>query len=403
MKVAVVASGHIPSRWAHSINTVKHAQAFFELGYNVELITVLRWIDDQNKKKVKNFQEWYGVNSFGLSEFKDKTLFYYDEFPFFGKILRSIDGISRGWFGDIFHPEKRISQYLEKERFDLCYSRSYRVMLYNMQKGIPTILETHNPHPEKNNFLKQLLKCSTLDSFLGISTIHSLLKQRLVKMGFPQQKICVCEDAVDYKLFAKFHQKPLFEIRKNLNLLLDRTIVGYVGHLYKGRGIEDVIKLAELMPDVYFLFVGGNPKDVEYYTHLSAKDNLCNVCFMGHVPASKVPVFCAAFDALIMPYTRQTPTWEHMSPIKMFEFLAAGKPIIATDLPSIKKVLKDGENGFLVKEGDVNAMMKAVRTAQEADVKEKIFKKNTKLAQEFTYQKRCENIINSLAFSKATS
>ena len=81
-KIAIVCSGHVPSQFAHSINTVKHANAFFELGYNVELLTVQRFYEKKNLKKINIFS-FYGIKKLKIKFFKDQSIFYYQDIPFF--------------------------------------------------------------------------------------------------------------------------------------------------------------------------------------------------------------------------------------------------------------------------------------------------------------------------------
>ena len=62
MKIAIASNGHIPSQWAHSINTVKHANAFLKLGHEIELLSVKRFEEDQLLKKNLNIYNWYGFD-----------------------------------------------------------------------------------------------------------------------------------------------------------------------------------------------------------------------------------------------------------------------------------------------------------------------------------------------------
>jgi len=62
IKIAVISSGHIPSQWAHSINTMKMANAFSKLGHNVEVLTVERYLERKNKQRIKDIYKFYGIS-----------------------------------------------------------------------------------------------------------------------------------------------------------------------------------------------------------------------------------------------------------------------------------------------------------------------------------------------------
>ena len=81
------------------------------------------------------------------------------------------------------------------------------------------------------------------------------------------------------------------------------------------------------------MIIGGTDEDVLYYKSINKSSN---VIFTGHIANSLIPNYAIMSDILLMPYTKDTPTWRHMSPMKMFEYIATGNPIIATDLPVIK-------------------------------------------------------------------
>jgi glycosyltransferase involved in cell wall biosynthesis len=136
-----------------------------------------------------------------------------------------------------------------------------------------------------------------------------------------------------------------------------RASCGYFGHLYPGRGIELIEAMAAQRPQCLFLIYGGNDTDV------AARHAACtspNVRYMGHVPHPVALQAMTAVDVLLMPYQHSvsigiaghdTARW--MSPMKMFEYLATGVPVISSDLPVLREVLRDGENCLLAPPTDV--------------------------------------------------
>ena len=131
-----------------------------------------------------------------------------------------------------------------------------------------------------------------------------------------------------------------------------RAVCGYFGHLYEGRGIEVIQALAGMRPEILFLVYGGNDADVAAKRSANTSPNLR---YMGHVPHPQARCVMTAMDVLVMPYQRQVSiglaghdTAEWMSPMKMFEYLASGVPVIASRLPALGEVLEDGRNSLMV-------------------------------------------------------
>lgn len=130
-----------------------------------------------------------------------------------------------------------------------------------------------------------------------------------------------------------------------------KGVCGYFGQLYIGRGIEIIEAMAAARPQCLFLVYGGSETEVAQRRQ-TAKPNLC---FMGHAPHPIAKKVMQSVDVLLMPYQKSvsigisghdTARW--MSPMKMFEYMATGVPIISSDLPVLREVLQDEKNALLV-------------------------------------------------------
>jgi glycosyltransferase involved in cell wall biosynthesis len=144
-----------------------------------------------------------------------------------------------------------------------------------------------------------------------------------------------------------------------------RPQVGYVGQLYPGKGFEIIRRLADQVPDADFHVVGGEQKTIDL---LRADSTLPrNLHLRGFVPPAETERLCLAFDVLLAPYQSavhiagggETAAW--MSPLKVFGYMAAAKPILCSDLPVLREVVEDGRNGLLVPPDDVDAWSTALR------------------------------------------
>jgi len=141
------------------------------------------------------------------------------------------------------------------------------------------------------------------------------------------------------------------------------VICGYFGQLFVGRGIEVIEAMACARPLSLFLVFGGSDADID----VSRKNAPPNLLFMGHVPNQFATAVQAAVDVLLMPYQHNvsigieghdTARW--MSPMKMFEYLAAGVPIISSNLPVLSEVLTDCENSLLVPPDNIGRWVAAL-------------------------------------------
>jgi glycosyltransferase involved in cell wall biosynthesis len=160
------------------------------------------------------------------------------------------------------------------------------------------------------------------------------------------------------------------DARRGLGLSEEhRSIVVYTGHLYAGRGIELVLEAARSLPRHLFMLAGGGDAYVESTRRLAA--DLDNVEVVGFVPPATVFAYLRAADVLIMPYGRSIAvsgggdTAAFASPLKMFEYMAAGRPLLSSDLPVLREVLADGVNCRLLPPDEPTAWVAALTELTE--------------------------------------
>lgn len=141
-------------------------------------------------------------------------------------------------------------------------------------------------------------------------------------------------------------------------------VCAYIGHLYPGRGVEVIEALADRRPNILFIVAGGREAEIE---SRRMRNRRANLVFLGHLPHDAALQLAQCVDVLLMPYqTRVTlgvgryDTARWMSPMKMFEYMAAGVPIVSSDLPVLREVLSHEANALLVPPADVDAWGDAI-------------------------------------------
>jgi glycosyltransferase involved in cell wall biosynthesis len=143
-----------------------------------------------------------------------------------------------------------------------------------------------------------------------------------------------------------------------------RPVVAYAGHLYPWKGVDTLIEALARLPEVDGRIVGGHPRegDLGRLTALAASVGLgARVRFDGLVPPQAVAAALADGDVLVLPNVDTEVSARYTSPLKLFEYLAAGRPIVASRLPALAEILEDGVNALLVTPGDPQAIADAIR------------------------------------------
>jgi glycosyltransferase involved in cell wall biosynthesis len=159
-------------------------------------------------------------------------------------------------------------------------------------------------------------------------------------LHLPEGQTVTAPDGVDLERYVSLPEPD--PARRLLGLPAAPTVL-CTGHLYAGRGADLFLSLAAKFPQASFVWVGGRPADVEAWKGRAAR--LANVTFTGFVPNERIPLYQSAADVLLMPYQRAVATSSGgntagiASPMKMFEYMAAGRAILSSDLPVLHEVL----------------------------------------------------------------
>ncbi|MHB8840634.1 MAG: glycosyltransferase [Candidatus Aquicultor sp.] len=157
--------------------------------------------------------------------------------------------------------------------------------------------------------------------------------------------------------------------------------VGYVGVMQERFDTDLFRTVVEQTPDISYILIGPlfSP------THFTALKAYSNVHFLGSRNKRDIPAYIKGFDACVMPHRIDDFT-KAMNPIKLYEYLAAGKPVISTPIPGL-----DAFNGFVEFAGDANCFIRKIKTALSADQADRI-PARIEFAKENSWSSRIENI-----------
>ena len=367
MKIVYISNSTIPSKAANSIHVMKMCQAFSENGHNISLYL-------PNIENITHKQE-----IFDLYNIKNK-------FPINYLLYINVKG-----GGYIYNLQAVIKAKLNG--VELVYCRDIHTAFFCDIFKVNYILEMHGPLENFSNILQKMFIYLTKSKKVKLVVITaSLKKYYLNKFNTLTNKIYIAPDGADE--FQDFKKKISFDKNK-LN-------IGYTGHLYKGKGMEVIYKLAPLCDFGIFHIVGGTDIDLEYWKNKCK--NLNNIVFHGFVNQTELKIYLNSFDIVLLPNQKvvrgagkvKYDIGQWTSPLKLFEYMAARKTIIASNIEVLKEVLIHNENGYLCDPENIDEWLEAI----------KVLKNNsnlsTRLAQnafddfmeKYSWKKRVENIID---------
>ncbi len=372
LRVAYVGSPEIFSRGASAIHIMKMCQAMGRLGISTELLI------PTNKTHGEMFV-YYGVES----NFRIKA------FPYFRN--SAVRNIVHGILSSVYTK-------IKSGKYDLVVTRN--IIYAYLATGffnIPTVYDAHHPLVTGGRFLFNSFKDS--EYLVRFSTNSAGLGDIYLKEGLPEDKLVVAHNGVD---LARFKSLPAVDKAKaDLGLPSGEKIVCYTGNVYEGRGIELLIDASLRFDDVIFLIVGGLEADVARYRKIALEKNARNFRLMGFVAHHLVPLYLAASDLLVMPYTSRmtirggTAAQDFTSPIKLFEYMASRRPVVATAIPSVCEILEDGVNSILVKPDSADSLFEGIkRVLDNPGLAEKIAQRALEDVKGYTWESRAKKLLN---------
>ena len=155
-------------------------------------------------------------------------------------------------------------------------------------------------------------------------------------------------------------------------------------------------RVVQTHPRTLLCCVGGNEQEIKDYQDVAQGLGLSleRVIFVERVPPFRIPLYLKAFDVLVMPFPWVSHYAFFMSALKLFEYMAACKPITASDLPSIREILQDGKNGVLVEPDNAKALAEGIKKVlEDGSLARSVANQARQDANEYSWDNRCKNIL----------
>lgn len=173
-------------------------------------------------------------------------------------------------------------------------------------------------------------------------------------------------------------------------------VVGYAGHLYPWKGVDVLLRALAQIPEARGLVVGGLAGEPDLGALMREAGELGlddRVTFAGALDPARVAAALADADILVLPNPPTLVSARYTSPLKLFEYLAAGRPIVASDLPALREVLVADESAVLVAPGDPAALADGIRRVlADPAFGERIARRAFDLAAEYSWDRRAERL-----------
>ncbi len=381
MHLVYVSNGRIPSHKAYSVQIVKMCEAFSHATMHGEKVEVTLVTADSKYRLKEDVCAFYGVtHSF--------------------RVVRC-PSLEWHWLGKTGHLLQLLTFALVATvralvlKPDVIYSRDEVTGFFLSLCTNRLVYEIHTKRPliHIRAILRNVHHCVAITKGLKDFYVRT--------WNILPEKVLVAPDAVSPERFESPLTKS--ELRVALGLPEDRLIVGHLGKITtmgKGKGVEELIEgfpaVKKKHPHALLFLAGVEEHEKPYINELCAAAGIAreDVTVVGHIPQKEFPQYFLVCDVLVMAY----PDLEHyrlfMSPIKLFEYMASGIPMVTTDLPSVREIL-DESLAVFVRPGDAEDMARGVHAvlADQEAAATRAEKARREVKEKYTWEKRAHNIL----------
>lgn len=378
----------LPTRQAHAIQMTRMCEAFADNGLETWLLTTHPSGTDRDTPVDELFKTYDLRPVFRIHRLACLNL----------PLLRHLSYAVVAWLHVMRHFNDEQTIIYSRERFV-----SYLLLLSGKRLRARHIFESHTYLGARNTkFIMSLF--SKLDRLV---TITPFIAREYADAGVPEDILLSVANGVDPARFNLVASRA--QCRTRLDLPSARPIIGYVGNFRNTMGMEKGISaLIEAQARLLALKDGnppllvcvGGPADcILEYERLAASLGIGreHIIFPGYVARDEVPHWLRACDVLTIPWPQNEWAAYQTSPIKLFEYMASGTPIVASDLPAIREILTPGVNAVLVEPGDAESLAAGIASLLgEPDKGMSLAAEARRTVSNFTWEKRAKRVIVDL-------
>lgn len=376
MKLLYLSSVRVPSNKASGLAIARQCEGFVAGGWEVDLHV-------PERSEQQSISEHYGMNvRFTVYSFASTSRLFT-----FGKVGFLILSLYENLRAMLFY-------ITHHTRYDVLYSREKLRILIFILMGLRSkcYVEIHQVHDDFiTKFVARKAKKVVVISN-GLRDYYSKLTDR--------NDILVEPSGVYLDQFYNIPSKN--DLREGLVLPNDAVVYGYIGKfttIGEDKGVEDIVRaffeLYKIQKNVFLYLVGVEEDERLHYQNIIDKLNLPNsVIRVVELDQSKFAEYVKACDILLMNYPDSTHYAKYMSPIKLFAYLAAGKPIISTDLPTVREITNMQSVLYTMPNDTRDYAEKMLQAYTQLPSLAKEAESNKKLAKRFAWSERGARILS---------
>lgn len=226
----------------------------------------------------------------------------------------------------------------------------------------------------------------------GIVCLSARQKQRMIEThSIPPEKLLTAHDGVNVGAYTEISKR---DARRQLGYDPDEQIVMYTGHLYPGKDVETMVQAASDI-DAKCVVVGGYDTDISRIKSECAVPE--NVVFEGFVSPGEIPTYQTAADVLVATMAAD-PGEDYFSPLKLFEYMAAGNPMVVSRKLDFEEVLSHGQNTLFVEPGSATDLADALtQLLSDPDLRERLAEQARADVHRYDWRARAERLLSAFS------
>ena len=373
MKLIYITNTRFPSEKANSYQSMQMCYSFSEYFNEVELWTG-RARNTNELNAIKNIFEYYNVK---------KTFVIRKFFQFDSKILGSLNEFFWANFkGFVFAVNVciRLIKYRNCKKV-IIYTRIWHVMFvisFFKKIGLVNSRIYYESHKFSNFLIKML---SAAD---GIIVINNYLKNLYYENSF--KNIHLAHDGVNLSEYNNISSYKFRPKNKEFNIV-------YTGSLSLWKGVNTLVDSLRFLPkNIKLIFVGGSDKYLEQFIeYVQDSPDRNRIKIVPHIPKKELLQYIEIADVLVLPNSAKAKMSLYTSPIKLFEYMASKRPIVASDLSSIKEILSDLDNSLLFEPDNPVDLAEKIINAIQNDCSDIVLRASNDVIP-YTWSMRAKNI-----------
>lgn len=370
-----VFSGRFPSEKAHALYTAYVCDSFARLNYSVTLVVPRRF-----GRSLQSYDTFFSI------EPRFKVVY-----------VPTVDIYFTGLTSIAFYV-----QYFSFTFFSVVYTliRAPKRAIVFSNESVPSLLlalcgrrvvyEMHD-YPGKAKLFFKLL----MQKVYAVVTQNVWKRDRLVsEFNVAETKVIVEHNAIDPTLFISHANRG--DVRTKLQLQQEAFVVLYTGQLLPWKGVDTLARAFVSLPENCIgVFIGGSFEQIESFSRRHALNTRIRV--LGYKPHKEIPLWLSAADCLVLPNTaKEAISSTYTSPMKLFEYMASGVPIVASDIPSVRSVVSEREVLFTPPDDPEELRAKILYVYEHCAESTEKAKNAQQTVSFYTWEKRAVRIVQAL-------